>query len=87
MIENLKKNEIRVGVIGAGYIAQQNHIPAYLTNPRARLVGVADPDETKLEEVKTASEAKDAKIAELAGQLDDTSTRQSATVDDIYFGK
>jgi len=52
VVGNLKKNEISVGIIGAGYIAQQNHIPAYLMNPRTRIVGVADPDEAKLEEVK-----------------------------------
>lgn len=48
----MKKREIRVGIIGAGYIAQQNHIPAYLTNPRVKIAGIADPDEAKLEEVK-----------------------------------
>jgi UDP-N-acetylglucosamine 3-dehydrogenase len=48
----LRKNEIAVGVIGAGYIAQQSHIPAYLMNPHVRILGVADPDKNKLEEVK-----------------------------------
>lgn len=52
MVADLKKSEIRVGIVGAGNIAQRNHIPAYLTNPRARIVGVADPSEAKLEEVK-----------------------------------
>ena len=48
----MRNDEIRVGVIGAGFIAQQSHIPAYLMNPHVRIVGVADPDATKLEEVK-----------------------------------
>lgn len=48
----MKKEQIRVGVVGAGHIAQQSHIPAYLTNPNVKIAGIADPDEAKLEEVK-----------------------------------
>jgi predicted dehydrogenase len=48
----LRKDEIRVGVVGAGFIAQQSHIPAYLMNPHVRILGIADPDTRKLEEVK-----------------------------------
>ncbi|NLJ86436.1 MAG: Gfo/Idh/MocA family oxidoreductase [Firmicutes bacterium] len=39
---------IRVGVIGAGGIAQQSHIPAYLSTPGVELVAVADINEKKL---------------------------------------
>ena len=48
----LKTKEVNVGIIGACYIAQQSHIPAYLTSPNAKIVGVADPDEKKLAAVQ-----------------------------------
>lgn len=48
----MRKGGVRVGIIGAGYIAQQSHIPAYLTNPRTRVIGVADPDTSRLDEIK-----------------------------------
>ena len=44
--------EVRVGIVGAGFIAQQSHIPAYLNNPRSKIVGVADPDTRRLDEVR-----------------------------------
>lgn len=48
----MRNDEIRIGVIGAGFIAQQTHIPAYVMNPHVRILGVADPDPKKLDEVK-----------------------------------
>jgi predicted dehydrogenase len=39
---------IRVGVIGAGGIAQRSHIPAYLNTPGVELVAIADINEKKL---------------------------------------
>ena len=44
--------EVKVGIVGAGFIAQQSHIPVYLNNPRSKIIGVADPDRRKLDEVK-----------------------------------
>lgn len=42
---------IRVGVIGAGGIAQRSHIPAYLNTPGVELVAIADINEKKLDYV------------------------------------
>ena len=39
---------IRIGVIGAGGIAQRSHIPAYLNTPGVELVAIADINEKKL---------------------------------------
>ncbi|MEM2673984.1 MAG: Gfo/Idh/MocA family oxidoreductase [Candidatus Bathyarchaeia archaeon] len=46
------KKIVNVGIIGAGYIAQQCHIPAYLSNPHSKIVGVADINEERLNEVR-----------------------------------
>lgn len=48
----MRKKLVKVGVIGAGFIAQQSHIPYYLANPYSKIVGVADPAPARLEEVK-----------------------------------
>jgi len=45
-------HEVRVGIIGAGFIAQQSHIPSYLNSPSTTIIGIADPDTRKLDEVK-----------------------------------
>lgn len=41
-----------MGVVGAGFIAQQSHIPAYLNNPSSKIIGVADPDLRRSDEVR-----------------------------------
>lgn len=46
----LKK--VRIGIIGAGNIAQSAHIPAYLKNPNVELVGVCDQNLQRAQEVK-----------------------------------
>lgn len=33
---------IRVGVVGAGWVARERHIPAFKRDPRARLIAIAD---------------------------------------------
>ncbi|NPV09729.1 MAG: Gfo/Idh/MocA family oxidoreductase [Anaerolineae bacterium] len=43
--------KIRVGVIGAGAIASQVHIPAYLAVPGVEVVAVADPKEGRAQAV------------------------------------
>ena len=35
-------NKIRIGIIGAGNIAQNSHIPAYLKQSDAEIVAVCD---------------------------------------------
>lgn len=44
----------RVGVVGAGWWSTMCHIPALLANPRARVVGVADPDPERLARASSA---------------------------------
>lgn len=43
--------ELRVGVIGCGWIAQSAHIPAYVENQRSRLVAICDVNEERLKKV------------------------------------
>ena len=43
---------LRVGVIGCGWIAQNVHIPAYIENPKSRLVALCDTNKELLD--KTA---------------------------------
>lgn len=40
-------NEVGVGVVGTGGWASDVHLPTYQAHPRARLVGVYDPDEER----------------------------------------
>ncbi len=42
---------LRVGVIGCGWISQNAHIPAYIENPRSKLVAICDANEERLGEV------------------------------------
>ena len=42
---------LRVGVIGCGWIRQNVHIPAYIENPKTRLVAICDANEARLHEV------------------------------------
>jgi len=42
---------LRVGVIGCGWIAQNVHIPAYIENPKSRLLAICDTNKERLEEV------------------------------------
>lgn len=42
---------LRVGVIGAGRIAEMRHIPEYLSNKNVELVAIADIDKVQLEEM------------------------------------
>ena len=42
---------LRVGVIGCGRIAQDVHIPAYIENPKSRLVAICDTNKDRLEKV------------------------------------
>lgn len=41
---------IRVGIIGCGWIAQTVHIPAYIENPKSRLVAICDANKERLDE-------------------------------------
>lgn len=47
----MSSDSIKVGVIGAGGIASQVHIPAYLTLPDVEIVGVVDPKEGRAAQV------------------------------------
>jgi predicted dehydrogenase len=46
-------HELRVGIVGAGFIARQRHIPCFQNNERAALVAVADVSAKALEQVKS----------------------------------
>ena len=41
-------NRLRVGVIGCGYIAEEAHLPNFLSCPKAELVAVADTRKERL---------------------------------------
>lgn len=43
--------QIKVGVIGCGYIAQQVHIPNYIENPKSRLEAICDTNQDTLTKV------------------------------------
>ena len=43
---------IRMGIIGAGGMATWAHIPAYLRNPKCRVVAIADTDKTARDRAK-----------------------------------
>lgn len=43
---------IRVAVIGCGVIAQNVHIPAYIQNPKSKLVAICDSNTEQMEKVK-----------------------------------
>ena len=45
-------NKIRIGLIGAGNIAQSAHIPAYLKQDDMELVAVCDFNKARADEVK-----------------------------------
>ena len=45
-------NRLRVGVIGCGYIAEEAHLPNFLSCPRAELVAVADTRKERLVAVR-----------------------------------
>ncbi len=47
----MKSNKIRIGIIGAGNIAQSQHIPAYLRLKDVELVAVCDLKEERAKEV------------------------------------
>ncbi|HPT79227.1 MAG TPA: Gfo/Idh/MocA family oxidoreductase [Candidatus Atribacteria bacterium] len=47
----MSKDKIRIGIIGAGNIAQNAHIPAYLKMPDAELTAVCDLKESRAREV------------------------------------
>lgn len=42
MKENMKGDNMKVGIIGCGKIAQVRHIPEYLENPDVEIVGYYD---------------------------------------------
>ena len=46
MTENLKDN-IRVGVVGAGGIANGFHIPSFMAHPNAKVVAIFDVDDAR----------------------------------------
>ena len=46
MTENLK-DKIRVGVVGAGGIANGFHIPSFIAHPNAKVVAICDVDEAR----------------------------------------
>lgn len=48
----MSDKKIRIGLIGAGNIAQNAHIPAYLKQPDVELAGVCDLKEERAKEVK-----------------------------------
>lgn len=41
---------LRVGIIGCGWIAQTAHIPAYIENPKSKLVAICDANRERLDE-------------------------------------
>jgi len=41
---------LRIGIIGCGWIAQTAHIPAYIENPKSRLVAICDDNKERLDE-------------------------------------
>lgn len=41
---------LRVGIVGCGYIAQTVHIPAYIENPKSKLVAICDANKERLDE-------------------------------------
>ena len=43
--------QLSVGIIGCGKIAQVRHIPEYLANPQARIIGLFDLSQARAEEV------------------------------------
>lgn len=47
----MKDGKVRVGIIGAGNIAQNQHIPAYLKQKDVELVGICDINEERAKEV------------------------------------
>src|SRR5659263_512446 len=47
----MKNGKVRVGIIGAGNIAQNQHIPAYLKQKDVELVGICDINEERAKEV------------------------------------
>lgn len=47
--------ELRIGVIGCGKIAQVRHIPEYSANPHARLAGFFDLSRSRAEQVATGT--------------------------------
>lgn len=48
----MKDGKIRIGLIGAGNIAQNSHIPSYLKRDDVELVAVCDMNEARAKEVK-----------------------------------
>ena len=49
---------VRYGIIGCGAIAQRRHIPECLANPDAKLVALADPVKSRVEDLGKAYGAK-----------------------------
>jgi len=47
----MSDKSLRVGVIGAGRIAEMRHIPEYLSNKDVELVAIADIDKVQLEKI------------------------------------
>ncbi len=48
----MTSKKIRIGIIGAGNIAQNAHIPAYLKNEDVELIGVCDQNIQRALDVK-----------------------------------
>jgi predicted dehydrogenase len=49
---------VRVGVIGCGWIAQNAHIPAYIDNPKSKLIALCDINKELLDKVSEKYEVK-----------------------------
>ena len=49
---------LRVGVIGCGQIVQNGHIPAYIENPKTRLVAVCNTNKELLDKVRARIDIK-----------------------------
>jgi predicted dehydrogenase len=44
-------NNVRLGFIGAGWIVEHAHIPAFLNNPHTKIVSIFDPDTSKVQKL------------------------------------
>jgi predicted dehydrogenase len=54
MMDTHNSGQLRIGIIGAGFIAQVAHLHSYAQEPRARLVAISDPRPKLLADVSGA---------------------------------
>jgi len=49
------RESVRVGIVGAGWVARNRHLPAFTRDPRARILGIADHSAQRAREVAAKS--------------------------------